>query len=227
MYRSVRSIGEEANPIGLGAVGGPHLAAVDDVVVAVTPRRRLDRSHVGPRADLRYAEAGDEIAQDRRLEEFRAHLIGPEPRQRGRRHVGLHADRHRHAAAGDVAELLGHGERVGIVEPLPAKLDRLGEAEHTKVSELLEQFVGRKNTGGFPFVDVGVDLRGDEFLKAAAQLVVLGGEQHGASYIRATPNVFGRSGRTSASRQTDRQSARTLRESRGSTSPSSHSRAVA
>ena len=55
--------------------------------------------------------------------------------------------------------------------------------------------------------------------------------KHGESglhpYILATPNVLGFSGRTCASRQIDRQALSTLRLSRGSIRPSSHSRAVA
>jgi hypothetical protein len=33
--RSVAGVGEQAHPVGLRAVGGPHLAAIDDVVAAV------------------------------------------------------------------------------------------------------------------------------------------------------------------------------------------------
>ena len=101
-----RGVGEQAHPVGLGAVGDPHLAAVDDVVVAVLARRGLDRGDVGAGADLGHADAGDVVAGDRGREELLAQLLGAEAGQRRRRHVGLHADRHRHAAAADVAERL-------------------------------------------------------------------------------------------------------------------------
>src|SRR5262249_59374652 len=51
-------VGEQADPVGLRAVRGPHLAAVDDVVRTVLAGRRLDRGDVGAGADLGYAEAG-------------------------------------------------------------------------------------------------------------------------------------------------------------------------
>ncbi|MET4776863.1 hypothetical protein ABIA28_009077 [Bradyrhizobium elkanii] len=97
-------------------------------------------------------------------QEFAPHLVGAEPRQRRRRHVGLHPDRHRHAAAGDRPELLGHHQRVGIIQSLTAELDRLVEAEETEIAELLEQLMRREDIGLLPFVDMRVDLGRDELL---------------------------------------------------------------
>ena len=181
MRRAVAGVGEQAHPIGLRAVGDPHLAAVDDVVVAVGARIGLDRGDVGSGAGLGNADAGDRIAGDGGREEFAAQRVRAEAGERRGRHVGLHADRHRHAAAADGAELLGHHHRVGIVEPLAAVLRRLGEAEETEPAELLEQFVGGKSLRLLPFVDERIDLGGDEFLQRAARFLVLGREQHGSS----------------------------------------------
>ena len=75
-------------------------------------------------------------------QKFAAHLVGAEPRQRRRRHIGLHPDRHRHAAAMDRAEFFRHHQRVAVVEPLAAELDGLVEAEKAEVAELLEQLMG-------------------------------------------------------------------------------------
>ena len=91
-------------------------------------------------------------------------FVRPEPRQRRRRHIGLHPDRHRHAAAGDGAEFLGHHQRIAVIEALPAEFDRLVEAEEAELAELLEQLVRGEDVVLLPFVDEGIDLGGDEFL---------------------------------------------------------------
>ena len=155
MLRAVAGVGQQADPVGLGAVGDPHLAAVDDVVVAVGARIGLDRGDVGAGAGLGHADAGHRVARDRGRQEFAAHLVGAEPRQRRRRHVGLHPDRHRHPAAIDRAEFFRHHQRIAVVEPLPAELDRLVEPEKAEIAELLEQLVRRENVRLLPFVDDG------------------------------------------------------------------------
>ena len=94
------------------------------------------------------------IAGDRGRQKFAAHLVGAEPRQRRRRHVGLHPDRHRHAAAGDGAELFRHHQRVGVIEPLAAECYRLVQAEKAEIAELLEQLMRREDVGLLPFVDM-------------------------------------------------------------------------
>ena len=62
------------------------------------------------------------------------------------------------------AKFFRHHDRVRIVEPRAAEFDRLVESEETEIPELLEQLVGRKLTGRLPFVDMRIDLGGDEFL---------------------------------------------------------------
>jgi len=88
------------------------------------------------------------------------------------------ADRHRHAAAANGAQFLGHHHGIGAIEALAAIFSRLGQAEKTEVAELLEQVMGGKALRLLPFIDERVDLRGDEFLQGAARFVVLGREQH-------------------------------------------------
>ena len=174
----VAGIGEQADPVGLHAVGDPHLAAIDDVVVAVGARIGLDRGDVGARARLRDPDAGDRVARNRGCKKLAPHLVRAEPRQRRRRHVGLHPDRHRHAAACDGAEFFGHHQRVAVIEPLAAELDRLVEAEKAEIAELLEQLMRGEDVGLLPFVDKRIDLGRDEFLQGAAGFVVVGGEEH-------------------------------------------------
>ena len=56
MGRAVAGIGEQADPVGLDAVGDPHLAAIDDVIVAVGAGIGLDRCNVRSGARLGQAE---------------------------------------------------------------------------------------------------------------------------------------------------------------------------
>jgi hypothetical protein len=103
----------------------------------------------------------------------------PKRASAGRAHVGLHTDGHRHAATFDVAQRLGHRHGIGIVEARAAKGLRLGEAQQTQVAKLLEHLMGGKDLGGFPFIDVGVDLGVDEALEGLLDLEVFVGELHG------------------------------------------------
>ena len=181
MHRAVRRVREQADPIGLRAVGRPHLAAIDDVVVAVLARGRLDGGDVRSRTDFRHTEAGDIIAGDRGREKFAAHVVIPEARERRRRHIRLDADRHGNTAAVDGAKLLRHRDRVGVVEPLAAECDRFVQPEETEIPHLLEERVRREDLRLLPLIDVRIDLGGDELLQAAPQLLVLVGELHGYS----------------------------------------------
>ena len=178
VLRRIAGIGKQADPVGLYAVGDPHLAAIDDIIVAVGARVGLDRRDVRSGARLGDADARHRIARYGGGQEFAAHLVRSKPRQRRRRHVGLHADRHRHAAAADRAELLGHHQRVTVIQSLPAKFHRLVEAEKSEVAEFLEQLMGRKDVRLLPFIDERIDLGRDEFLQDAARFVVVGGKEH-------------------------------------------------
>src|SRR5579883_47615 len=231
MHGPVAGIGEKAHPIGLGPVGRPHLAAIDDVVAALLACPRLDARNIGARADLGDAEAGDIVAADAWFQKFIAELIGAVLGERRRRHVRLHADRHGDGPAARSAERLAEGDLVGIIETEPAELLGLVDPEEALIAHLLEDLMRREDAGLLPFIDERVDLRLAEFGDRAHELAMLFGidRGHGISwrYIRATPKLEGLRGRISASRQIERQKARTLRESRGSMRPSSQSRAVA
>ena len=139
---TLAGVGQQAHPVGLRAVGGPHLAAVDHPVAADPPGRGLERGDVGARADFGDAEAGDVVAGDRGRQELAAQLVAAVAGERRRRHVGLHADRHRHRAAIDVAQLLGHHHGVGVVEAHAAEFDGLVDAEQAGIAQLLEHLVG-------------------------------------------------------------------------------------
>src|SRR5690606_8824326 len=93
-------------------------------------------------------------------------------------HVGLHANRHGHAAAMDLPERLGNGEAVGVVEAKPAEGFRLGDAEKSCCAELFEEIMRWEFPRRFPFIDVRVDLLVDEFCEGADQLLMLGPVYH-------------------------------------------------
>jgi hypothetical protein len=59
-----------------------------------------------------------------------------------------------------VAQRLGHGHRVGVVEAGAAVFLRLGQAQQAQLTQPLEDLVRGEDLGGFPFVDVRVDLLG-------------------------------------------------------------------
>ena len=72
-----------------------------------------------------------------------------------------------------MAERLGHRDRVGIVQGLPAILHRLAHAEKAELPHLLEHLVRREYLGFLPFVDERIDFGVDEFLQLPLQLFVL------------------------------------------------------
>ena len=181
MNRALARVGEQAHPVRLRAVGGPHLAAVDDVVAAVLPRGGLDRGDVRAGAGFRDAEACDVIARDPGPQKFLAQLVRAVARQRRRRHVGLHTDAHRGASRTLLrTKRLAERNLVGIVEPQAAELLRLVDAEQTLLAHFLEQVMRRENAGLFPFLGVRIDLGFDEFRHRAHQLAVLFGIDHGS-----------------------------------------------
>ncbi len=179
----VGGIGEQAHEVGRRRVGDPHLAAVDHIVVAVLARGGLQAGDVGAGADLGDADAADHLAGDGRAEELLAQLVGTEAGQGRGAHVGLHADGHRDAAAGDAAEFLGGDDRVAVVQAHAAELLRLGDAQQAEFAGLAEDLVDREAAVLFPLVDVGVDFPLDEAANGAAEFLVFLGEDHGLSFL--------------------------------------------
>ena len=51
-----------------------------------------------------------------------------------------------------------------------------------QVAKLLEDFVRRENFGGFPFIDMGVDLGVDKTLQGFLDFEVFVGELHGVDF---------------------------------------------
>jgi hypothetical protein len=176
---SVAGVGEQAHPVGLRAVGGPHLAAVDHPVAAVAARRGLDRGDVRAGAHLGDAEAGDVLAADRGRKELAAQLVRAVAGEGRGRHRDLHADAHRHRAAVHAAELLGADHGVGEVETRAAEFHRLVDPQQARLAELGKQLVRRKDALALPLVDERVDLAVDQRLPGAAELFVLTSELHG------------------------------------------------
>jgi hypothetical protein len=186
-------VDQHAHPVGLQAVGDPHLLAGDDVVVAVLACAALDARHVAARAGLAHADAADHIPCDGGRQELPAQLVVAEAGERRRRHVGLHTDGHGHAAAFDVAQRFGHRHRIRVVESGAAIFLRLGEAEQAEFAQALEHLVRGENLRRLPFIDVGVDLVVDEALERLLDFQVFVGVVHGRLLcwlsLRARPAI--------------------------------------
>ena len=137
-----RAFGGDEIDVGVDAVGDEHLAAVEDVVVALEARRGADRRDVGAGIGLGDGDRRDHLSFDRGDEVALAQLVGAELVQRRRRHVRLHRDPHRHPGVVAADDLLEHHRRVRPVEPGAAPLRVVAQSEHPEVAHLLvETFV--------------------------------------------------------------------------------------
>ena len=128
MARALVAPGDQHARIRASTVGDEHLAAVDHVTVAVAARRRLDVRHVRARSWLRYPEAEDLLALDRR-NQVPAHLLfGTELKDRRRGHLGLDGNAHADAPGAGASHLLRHDDRVAPVPSLAPVLDGVAHA---------------------------------------------------------------------------------------------------
>ena len=169
-------IDQKAAPVGLQPVRDPHLAAVDEVVTTVNLGVGLDGRDVRAATGLADAEAGDVVAGDRRHQVFAAQLVAAKACQCRCRHVGLHADGHRHTAAVALAQSLGHHHRVAEVQAHAAKLFGVFQSQQSQLAELLENLVRRELPFRFPFGNKGVDLLVAELDDRVFDLAVFSGE---------------------------------------------------
>src|SRR6476659_3725786 len=102
-------------------------------------------------------------------------------RQCGRTHIGMDGDAHRDAGGVGLAQLFAEDDRIPEVQPLPAVLFGIGQAEHAEVAHLLEELVRREDTGFLPLLDVWVDLFLDEAPHRLAEHLMLLRELHGVA----------------------------------------------
>jgi len=109
---TIAGVDQHAHPVGLQAVGDPHLLASDHIVIAILARMAFDGCHVAARAGLAHAYAADRIAGNGRCQKLALELLTAKTRQRRRAHIGLHTNRHRDAAAVDMAQGFGHGDAI-------------------------------------------------------------------------------------------------------------------
>ena len=80
-----------------------------------------------------------------------------------------------------VAQRLGHGQRVAVVQPRPAIGLRLGQPQQAKVSQAFEDFMRRVDFLFFPLLDMGVDFFVDEALQRFLDFEVFVGVVHAVS----------------------------------------------
>ena len=173
----VGGAGEQAEPVGLDAVGDVELRPVDHPLVAVADRAGLQAGDVGAGVGLGHRDRADHLAPDRRDEVALLQLLGAEAVQRRGRHVGLHGDRHAHAGGVAAPDLLGEHHREQVVRAPAAVRGVVLEAQEAEVAELREQLVRRHPPVALPPVDVRVDLPLDERPHRLAERLVLLGER--------------------------------------------------
>ena len=102
---------DEHAPLGVLRARGPHLLAVDDPLVAVLDRARLERRQVGAGLGLGEALAPDLVGGEDRVEVALLLLVGAPDHDRGtRQQQAEHVRRERRAGA---AELLEEDRRLG------------------------------------------------------------------------------------------------------------------
>jgi hypothetical protein len=168
--RAFPRIDQQTEPVGLRGIGDPHLRTVDDVVTAVLARGGLDRRDVGATRGLAHRDRRHRFAGDRRNEKLLAQLVAAPARERGRRHVGLHAERHRDRSGTARAELLRDDHLIRVIEAHAAEGLGLVDAEQPEPARLLEHVMRGERAGLLPGIDVRVDLLVDELANGAAQL---------------------------------------------------------
>ena len=112
---------EQRDEVGARAVGDERLLAVDDVVVAVALRDRLDAGDVAAGVGLAHAERDDLLAAERRLEELLDLLLRAEVADDRRRHVALDEEAHRHAGRTAARQLFGLGDAEPVVAARAAR----------------------------------------------------------------------------------------------------------
>ncbi len=180
--RRVIGAGEQADPVSLRAVGDPHLATVDDPVVAITHGARGDPRDVRSGIGLAHRDRAHHLPAQGRLEPLTLQFIRAVSSQGGGGHRALHRDRHRDAGSIAATEFLGEhiGERV--VGTATAELLVVLQPDGTDRSELREQLVGGEDPGFLPLIDVGIDLLFDETADRLAEGLVLLGELHVDSF---------------------------------------------
>ena len=180
----IAGAGQHTEEVGLGRISDPHLAAVNHIVIAVFFGRSFYRGHIGARSRLGHGNTGDHIAGHRRRQKLPPQIVTAKAGQGRGRHIRLHAHRHGNTAAGGRAHFLAKYYLVTVVEAEAAVLLRFGNTEQADSGHFFKQFVGRKFTGSFPFVDMGVDLVVEKGPYGAPQLFMLFSKTHGLS-----PNV--------------------------------------
>jgi hypothetical protein len=143
--------------------------------LTISHRAGRDVGDVRAGVGLGDRDRADLLARDRGAQVTLTLLVGAELRQRRRRHVGLHRDRHRNRARPTVRELLdeddlrgeipaGAAPALGVVQPEEAELAATPEHPIGEVARL------------FPLVDRRRQLLVDEPSHGGAQLLVLGRE---------------------------------------------------
>jgi hypothetical protein len=196
-------------------------------VIAITNRARADRGHIGAGVGFADRHRGDDVAGED-LREPALLLRGSARVDQVRaRHVGVHQHgddessrcrTRQRLLEDDVGHHVGAGATIGFGNRQSEPAERAHRTQHRTRHETLR----------VPRGSVRLDLARDEARYFAPQLLVLGPGvdrvAHRHAYMRNTPNCVTGIGAFNAA---ERPSARHMRVSSGSITPSSQSRALA
>jgi hypothetical protein len=178
---------EERHEVRARAVRDVRLRAVDDPVVAVLLRPRLDARDVAARVGLADAERDDLLAPERRLQELFDLFLGAEVADDRSRHVALHEEAHRHARGEASRQLLRLRDGEPVVTARAAVLFGVVRAEDAELARSLEHLVGEE-LGLLPLVGVRSELLRRELANGVAEVVVLLAKRAGHAILR-TRNI--------------------------------------
>ena len=172
-------LGHQHDEVGTVAVGDERLGPVDDVLVTVAHRSRLDPRDVGARVGLGDAQAGDLLAPDGRRQVTLLLILGAEGENRGSGHVGVDGDAHGQAARVRLGHLLGQHEVAVVVAALAAvalghRQTQEAELSHAREDPVLEGLL-------LPALGVGGELLLHEAPDRLAQPVMVLGEDEVAA----------------------------------------------
>jgi hypothetical protein len=181
---------DDDDQVGDLAVGDENLRPVDDVAVAVAPRRGLYRRKVRAGARLGHPDREDDLAADCARKVAALLLFGSVGREVGHADVGVQS--HHQAVRTHPREFLIDDRVVGEVRARPAVLGGRIGAEKSRRSHLAPAFA-IAHPGAIPLLDLGRDLVVDEPGDLGPEHLMLVGENISAhAFLLAVRRILAR-----------------------------------
>ena len=190
-FGGVRRPREQADPVGLYAIGDVQLATVDDPLVAVAYSTRPNGRHIRAGVRLGHADGRDHLAANGGREIALLELLGAEGCQRRRGHHRLDSDGHRNAAASGARQLFAQDDGEQMIGTLAAVGRVVFQSQQPELAEAGEDLVCGEHARALPLVDARSYLTLDDVTHHLAERVVFFGELDHASPCDEIPAGFG------------------------------------